>query len=717
MPAGQTEVVEKSLARDTSDLLDRVTGLDLGSLSEEEAQGLVETLRPVVSAHAYRYYVLDAPLIPDAEYDRLFHTLLKLERRFPRLASSDSPTQRIGGEPLDSFTKVRHPEPLLSLSNAFDAAEVRAWYDRAVRLLAGDFGEVLPAVVAEPKIDGLAVALTYEEGQLSVGATRGNGRVGEDVTAHVRTIHAVPLRLGTRRSAPEPSPRIPERLEVRGEIFLTLSRFEAINQNLLEAGQKPFANPRNAAAGSLRQLDPQITASRGLSFFAYGTGPMTGTPPASQSETLRWLEELGFPVSPEIRHFDGVDGAIEFCEAISDRRDSLAYEIDGVVLKIDRLDYQAALGAIANAPRWAVAFKFPAREATTRLLDIERNVGRTGAVKPLAILEPVGIGGVTVGKATLHNEDYITQRDIRIGDRVIVKRAGDVIPQVVGPLPEARTGGERTWTMGDTCPACGEPIVRFEGEADFYCVNVACPAQLKRLIEHFASRGAMDIRGLGAKVAVQLVDAELVRTIPDIYRLREDDLRSLEGWKTRRIDNLLAAIDDSRERPLARLLFGLGIRFVGATVAELLVRHISSLADLESRDESELERIEGIGPETAGSITEWFRHEPNRKMIVELRELGVNTERSPGETPVSEGALAGKTLVLTGALPSWSRAEASARINAAGGRVTGSVSKNTDFVVAGEAAGTKLDRARELGVPVIDEDSLRELLEAEAHVR
>lgn len=711
MPPVARPTPDAAPASESAALLNRIAGVDLERLHEDDAADLVAALRPVVAAHARRYYVLDDPIITDDEYDRLFRALARLEERFPHLQAADSPTQRVGGEPLGAFRKVRHPEPLLSLANAFDAAEVRAWYQRAARRLAADSGVTAPAVVAEPKIDGLAVALTYEKGYLVLAATRGDGQIGEDVTAHVRTIHDVPLRLQPASSI-NGSATLPERLEVRGEVFLTRSRFERLNEALAREGLKTFANPRNAAAGSLRQLDPRVTASRGLSFLAYGIGPMAGTPPPTQSDTLRWLERLGVPVSAHAETFTDIEAAITFCEQWADRRDSLDYEIDGVVIKIDRRDHQAALGAVANAPRWAVAYKFPAREATTRLLQIERRVGRTGAVKPVAILEPVPIGGVTVTRATLHNEDYIRDRDIRIGDRVIVRRAGDVIPQVVGPVASARTGDERAWTMGRECPSCGEPLVRFEGEADTYCVNAACPAQLRRLIEHFASRGAMDITGLGERVAGQLVEEGLVRTIPDLYRLQGADLARLEGWKERRIQNLLAAIEESKRRPLARLLFALGIRFVGASVAELIVRHVPSLESLEKASREALEQIEGIGPQTAGGVVEWFSHEPNRRTVAELRELGVNTKRLPGEAPPSEGPLAGKTLVLTGTLPSWSRDEAAQRIAAAGGRVAGSVSRNTAYVVAGEAPGSKLERARELGVPVLDEEGLRRLLGA-----
>jgi DNA ligase (NAD+) len=707
MPPADGAAGHAALARRTDEALAALDAPPPESL--EQAEPLAARLRPVVAAHQRLYYERDEPIIADAEYDRLLHALLDLEARFPPLAAPDSPTQRVGGAPLEAFAKVQHPEQLLSLTNAFDADDVRAWYQRAQRMLNADFGDVTPEVVAEPKIDGLAIALTYQGGALASGATRGDGRVGEDVTAHVRTVHDVPLRLPAGGQAGS-GPAVPDRIEVRGEVYLERSRFEATNEELALAGKKTFANPRNAAAGSLRQLDPRVTASRGLRFLAYGLGPASGEVPASQHETLAWLEAIGFRVNPASGRFANIDEVVAFCESWADRRDALDYEIDGVVLKIDRRDFQQALGNIANAPRWAVAYKFPAREATTRLLDIERNVGRTGAIKPLAVLEPVGIGGVTVSKATLHNADYITSRDIRVGDRVLVKRAGDVIPQVVGPVPAARTGDEVPWAMDPACPACGEPITRLEDEADYYCVNAACPAQLRRLVEHFASRGAMDIAGMGAKTAAALVDAGLVASIPDIYRLTAEALLALDGFKQLKVEHLLAGIEASRERPLARLLFGLGIRFVGATVAELIVAAVPDLDALEAATQEDLEAIEGIGPETAGSVVEWFSHAPNRETVHELRRLGVNTARLAEEAPPAGGALDGKTVVLTGTLPTWSRAEAAQRITAAGGRVTSSVSKKTDFVVAGDAAGSKLERAEALGVPVLDEEGLRQLI-------
>ncbi len=712
-----------SLAADTEAALRCLDETNLEEIGEAAAGPLAARLADVLRGLGHHYYALDDPLVADAEYDRLFRALQALEARFPGLARPDAPTRRVGGEPLDAFRKVRHPEPLLSLGNAFDADELRAWYERARRGLAEAFGDAEPALVAEPKIDGLALALTYADGRLVLGATRGNGRVGEDVTAHVRTVRDVPLRLAlpSQQTAEQASlfgaedAVAPARLEVRGEAYLPKSTFERLNEALAAGGGKPFANPRNAAAGSLRQLDPQVTAARGLRFFAYGLGPVEGTEePASQHETLDWLRGLGFPVNEHIRRCEGIEDVIRYCNEWNERRDALDYEIDGVVVKIDRRDFQQALGAVANAPRWAIAFKFPAREATTRLTDIALNVGRTGAIKPLALLAPVGIGGVTVSKATLHNADYIRDRDIRIGDRVVVKRAGDVIPQVVGPVEAARTGEETAWQMPATCPACGEPIARSEGEAEFYCISAACPAQTIRLVEHYASRGAMDIVGLGEKVAVQLVEAGLVHRLDDLYRLTPEALLALDGFKEKKVENLLAGIAASKARPLRALLFGLGIRFVGATVAALLVEHYATLGALAAAPPEDLEAVHGIGPETARGVVEWFGHAPNRATVEALGALGVNTARLP-EEPVAaeaarEGPLAGRTFVLTGTLPSLARAEATARIAAAGGRVTGSVSTKTAYVVAGTSAGSKLSTAERLGVPVLDEAGLLALL-------
>lgn len=693
--------------------LDRLETLDLDVLPREEASALADELRRLLHAHGHRYYVLDAPLITDAEYDRLFRGLQALERRFPELQTPDSPTHRVGGAPLDRFEKVRHPVPLLSLSNAFDPEELRAWYDRCRRGLQARLErDVTPVLTAELKLDGLAVALTYDRGELAVAATRGNGVAGENITRNARTIRAIPLRLPVGAEATPAE--VPERLEVRGEVFMRKSDFEALNERLAAAGEKTFANPRNAAAGSLRQLDPAVTATRPLTFAAYGVGPVSTPPPASHHAQLQWLGRFGVPLNPHTRHCTDFEEVIDYCAYWTEHRDELDYEIDGVVIKIDEVDYQEALGFVSNAPRWAVAYKFPAREATTRLREIIVNVGRTGAIKPEAVLEPVSIGGVTVSQATLHNEDYIVSRDIRIGDRVIVKRAGDVIPQVIGPIVEARDGTEQPWRMPARCPACGSDLVRLPGEADYYCVSTECPAQFIRLVEHFAARGAMDIEGLGAKLAVVLVEEGLIDDLADLFRLRAEALEALDGFGEKRAQNLLAGLDAARRRPLSRLLYGLGIRHVGKTTAELLVARYPSMAALGAASQEALEAVEGIGSVIASSIKDWFHIEDNQRLLDDLAALGVNMERLPEEAPpeAAEAAppAAGKTFVLTGTLPTLARKEAEARIKAAGGRVTGSVSKNTDYVVAGESPGSKYDRARAMGVPVLDEAALLSLL-------
>jgi len=702
------QTAEARLLEATHALLQTVRQRDLEAIDRKEAEALAARLREVLNQHAYRYYVLDNPLIPDADYDLLMQALRKLEARFPELVTPDSPTQRVGGPPLERFEKVRHPEPLLSLNNAFGEEDVRAWYERCCRMLAEQLGHpVRPAVTAELKIDGLAMALTYENGVLTVGATRGDGIEGENVTQNVRTIPAIPLRIPVDPAVGPP----PTRLEVRGEVYMRKRDFERLNEQLQARGERPFANPRNAAAGSVRQLNPQVTASRPLSFFAYGIGPVEGAEvPLSQYEVLQWLRRLGFPAGEHARRFEQLEDVLEYCRYWTERRDALDYEIDGVVLKIDHRPWQALLGTISNAPRWAVAYKFPAREAITRLLDIMVSVGRTGVVKPVAVLEPVEVGGVTVSQATLHNEDYVRSRDIRIGDLVVVIRAGDVIPQVVRPVVEARTGTERPWRMPERCPSCGSLLVRLPGEADYYCVASDCPAQFVRLLEHFASRDAMDIEGMGSQVARQLAESGLVRRLSDLYRLKLEDLLKLEGFAETRARNLLRAIEASKRRSLSRLLFGLGIRHVGKTTAELLVQRFASIDELAAATIDELSAIEGVGPITAESIANWFRVEDNRRLIEELKELGVNTQRLPEEAPAAESPVRGKTFVLTGALPHLTRKEAEELIKRAGGRVAGSVSRNTDYVVVGENPGSKYDRARQLGIPMLDEDGLLRLL-------
>ncbi len=679
---------------------------DPAALAPEAAAALASALQRVLHAHAHRYYVQDAPLITDAEYDELMTHLADLEQRFPELATPGSPTHRVGGAPLDRFEKVRHAQPLLSLSNAFTAEDVRAWYGRCLRGLGLEpEAPALPAVTAELKIDGLAVALTYAGGALQVAATRGNGRTGENITQNVRTIGAIPLRLGVGAS------EAPERIEVRGEVFMRRSAFERLNARLQEAGEKTFANPRNAAAGSLRQLDPAITASRPLHFYAYGIGPSSGGVPDGQFALLQWLGLLGLPVNPHVRRFEGIEEAIAYCLQWSEQRDALDFEIDGTVLKIDGFAEQEQLGYIAHAPRWAVAFKFPAREATTVVTDLFVNVGRTGAIKPEALLEPVEVGGVTVSRATLHNEDYIRSRDIRIGDTVVIKRAGDVIPAVLRVVPEARPEASEPWRMPTVCPSCGEPTVRLDGDADHYCLSAACPAQFIRLLEHFAARDAMDIEGMGSKLPVLLVESGQVRRLPDLYRLTLEDALALPGFAQKRAENLLAGIDRSRGRSLARLVYGLGIRHIGRATADLLVRHVESLEALGAAEAEQLAAIEGIGPVTAESIVDWFRLEANRQTVADLEMLGVNTRRLPEEEPApATGAAAGKTFVITGSFEAMGRKQIEQMIKRAGGKVSGSVSAATSYLVLGAEPGSKLARALALGVPRLNLEELQALL-------
>ncbi|MGA1494531.1 MAG: NAD-dependent DNA ligase LigA [Rhodothermales bacterium] len=685
-------------------LLDRTRALQSAApvVSESEAVSRIDALVGVLQEHARLYYREDDPVITDAEYDALIGQLQRLEDEWPALKRLDSPTQRVGSPPLDGFEKVQHPQPLLSLGNAFNTDDLRAWYDRCLRKLDRESG-LLPAVTAELKIDGLAVALTYEDGILIRAATRGDGRVGEDITANVRTIKSVPLRLLT------PDKRLPERVEVRGEVYFPKGKFEALNAGLRARDQKPFANPRNAAAGSLRQLDSGITATRALAFFAYATGPASEPVASSQAETLRRLQEWGFSINEHVRRFPEVDGVLAYCQEWTDRRDGLDYEIDGVVVKIDDLGLQTALGSVSNAPRWAIAFKFPARESTTRLTDIIVNVGRTGMITPEAVLEPVSIGGVTVSQATLHNADYIRDRDIRLGDTVVVKRAGDVIPAVVASVASARDGSEHVWEMPERCPACNEPLERLEGEVDSYCVNGSCPAQFIRLVEHFASRHAMDIEGLGSKLAVTLVEEGLIHRLQDIYTLVKQDLLSLDGFGPKKADNLLAGIEASKERPLSQVLFGLGIRHVGRTIAEVLIGHYSSMDALMNSSADELRAIDGIGDVIAHSLVDWFALEPNRKMIRDLDIAGVSMTRLSGEAAPEEGlaSLEGRTFVVTGTLPTMGRKEAQDYIKQRGGKVTSSVSARTDYLVLGENPGSKAEKAAALGVPVIDEAMLK----------
>ncbi len=668
----------------------------------------LEQLRQEVDYHLYRYHVLDSPVISDAEYDALYRELLALEEARPELVTPDSPTQRAGATPSDVFAKVRHPAPILSLMNAFDAEGLRAWRARLGRLLPAD---THLQYVVEPKLDGLTVVLTYRDGRFVQGATRGDGEVGEDVTANLRTLRGVPKRIPVDpRSDVQP----PAYLAVRGEVFLPLDKFEALNAERLAAGAPLYMNPRNTAAGSLRQLDPAKTAERPLRLYCYDVVAIEGGAlPARQWERLAYLRQLGFPVSPDNRHCANLDEVVTVYEEWIERRNRINYEVDGVVVKVDDRVLAEELGYSGKDPRGALAMKFPAREKTTTLLDLQVNVGRTGVLAPNAVLEPVEIGGTTVSRATLHNFEEIARKDIRIGDRVLVKRAGDVIPYIVGPIVDARNGDERPIALPAVCPACGQPVLQLPDEVGLYCENAACPAQLIRRVEYFVSRGAMDIDGFGTQTASLLFEKGLIHDVADIYALRREDLLELEGFKDKKVDNLLAGIAASKERPVARLLTALGIRFVGSVVAGVLVDSLGSLDAIAAADAETLQAIDGIGPRTAVSVAAWFANEGNRTLIEKLRAAGLSLAAERQPPAVSSAQLAGKSFVITGTLPTLSRDEASALIVEHGGKVSGSVGKKTSYVLAGESAGSKLAKAQELGVAVIDEAALLAMIQGD----
>ncbi len=665
-------------------------------MSPKQPQARAEELRARIDEANYRYYVLDDPQITDAEYDELLRELIDIEDRYPELRTPDSPTQRVGAPPSEKFAPYEHHSPMLSLGNAFNEDELRG-FDERVRKLANE----RVSYVVELKIDGLATSLRYRDGLFERGGTRGDGRIGEDVTPNLRTINSIPLRL---RNAP------PAEIEVRGEVYLRKSDFEALNEKRVHAGQPVFANPRNAASGGVRQLDPKLTRARRLSFFGYSIGALRHSEePATQWEALQYIKHLGFAVNPYVRKCASIDEVLAFCEEWETRRDELDYEIDGVVVKVDSLAVQERLGAAGREPRWATAYKFKAREARTKLLDIVITVGRTGTLNPNAVLAPVKIGGVTVQNATLHNADYIASNDIRVGDTVLVVRAGDVIPRVVGPILSERKGNPRKFVMPDTCPVCGADVDHPEGEAMSRCTNAACPAQVLERVRHFCSRGAMDIEGIGDVMAQQLTELGVVRDIADVYALDEKKLSKVPRTGEKTISNLLRNVESSKSRGLARLLTGLGIRFVGTQTAQILADDFGSIDAIAAASVEELQQSEGIGPEVASSVHLFFAQSANRAMIERLREAGV-AMTAPKRARAADGKLAGKTFVLTGTLPTLTRDQASELIVHAGGKVTGSVSKKTDYVVAGSEAGSKLAKAEQLGVAIIDEDGLRKLL-------
>ena len=666
-------------------------------MQDRELRERVELLRADINRHNHLYFVLDSPEVGDAGYDALMRELRRIEEERPDLVAPDSPTQRVGGAPAAGFSEVRHPRPMLSLSNAFGDEELLAWYARVAGLLERESFDL----VCELKYDGLAVALTYENGVLVRGATRGNGAVGEDVTQNLRTINSIPLRVLV-----SDAPRL---FEVRGEVYFPKSKFRQFNEDRAAQGLPEYATPRNTAAGSLRQLDPAATAERPLDMFAYGLGYAEGEAPQTQWEALRYLQSLGFKVNPNNALARSAEEVIDYYRGWLETSESLDYDCDGVVVKVDRFDYQAHLGVVGREPRWAVAYKFPATRAVTRLNNIDFNVGRTGSINPYAVLEPVDVAGATVKLATLHNEDYIRSKDLMIGDVVIVERAGEVIPQVVEALADRRDGKEKAFEMPVECPSCREPVVRPEGEAMSYCLNAACPAQLVRLLEHFVGRGGMDIEGMGWKLGAALIESGLVKDVADLYYLRAEQLLELDRMAEKSVSNLLAAVDASRDRPLARVLTALGIGHVGGEVAELLARHFRSIDALSAATDEDLTAIDGIGPKIADSLVSYFANEGNRAVIDKLRNAGVRLEDEPAEE-LGTKPLEGLTFVVTGRLSGFSRSEIGARIKELGGSVTGSVSKKTSYLLAGEDAGSKLADAESLEVPVIDEQAFEELV-------
>ncbi|WP_085521066.1 NAD-dependent DNA ligase LigA [Tuberibacillus sp. Marseille-P3662] len=667
-------------------------------MAEQHVTDRAKTLQELLKQYGYEYHTLDEPSVPDAEYDQLMQELLQLEEQYPELKTPDSPTQRVGGEPLDAFRKVNHRIPMLSLGNAFNEQDLRD-FDRRVRQGVGD--DV--TYVCELKIDGLAVSLSYEDGLFTLGATRGDGTVGEDITHNLKTIRSIPLRLNESVN-----------LEVRGEAFMPHHSFERLNDAKEAAEEAPFANPRNAAAGSLRQLDPKIAAKRHLDIFLYAIGDKGDHPIQYHSEGLEWLESLGLKTNPEWRRCDTIDDVLEYIETYTSQRTELPYEIDGIVIKVDALAHQETLGFTAKSPRWSIAYKFPAEEVVTTLTDIELSVGRTGVITPTAVLNPVRVAGTTVQRASLHNEDLIREKDIRIGDEVVIKKAGDIIPEVVNVLEERRTGNEQPFSMPEECPECNSELVRIEGEVALRCINPKCPAHIREGLIHFVSRNAMDIDGLGEKVVTQLFQNDLIEDVADLYGLKYEDLIQLERMGDKSVQNLLQAIETSKDNSLEKLLFGLGIKYVGTKAAGTLAKTFESIDNLMNASEADFLEVDEIGDKMADAIYTYFQNDDVHQLIDELKEYGVNMAYNGpviNQEDVNNSAFAGKTVVLTGKLEQWSRPEAKAKILELGGKVTSSVSKNTDILVAGADAGSKLDKAQELGIDIWDEERMIASLE------
>lgn len=652
-----------------------------------------------INNHSYLYHVLDQPIISDAEFDRLLLALHEFEESHPQWVVPESPTQRVGAVPMSKFEKVNHPAPILSLSNAFNAGDLIAWRDRLMRI---DERVATTSYVLEPKIDGLTVVLHYRNGEFHLGATRGNGEIGEDISSNIRTIRSIPMHIPVRAT----DVAIPEQLVVRGEVYMTLSDFEALNMLMVENDEKAYLNPRNTAAGSLRQLDPRITAQRPLRLLTYAIVHSSAELPATQWGTLQFLKQAGFPVAQESKYCKNFEEVIADINRWNAMRDQINFEIDGVVIKINDLELANDLGVVGKDPRGAIALKFPAREEITIMNAIGVNVGRTGVLTPYAILEPVEIGGVIVKQATLHNFDYIKEKDIREGDRVLVKRAGDVIPYVIGPLIEARTGAEKVFTPPENCPVCGQPAEQVPGEVALYCVNAACPAQLVRNIEYFVSRGAMDIVGMGIKIVEQLVAENVLSDVADLYRLTADDLLPLEGFAQKKAENLIEAIQSSKTQPLTRLITALGIRGVGEVMGVELARHFHDLDELSRADEMRLMQIEGVGPNIAQQIVDWFARPNNQQLLKKLKQFGVWPIADRRAEPTGVQPFSGLTFVVTGTLVNFSRTEIKEFIEKSGGKVTGSVSKSTSYIVTGENPGSKLEKALELGIPLLNEDQV-----------
>lgn len=668
-----------------------------GQSEEERLAARVTELRSQIEEANYHYHVQDNPILTDAEYDQLMIELQRIEAEHPELLTPDSPTQRVGAGPVQDVPQRRHPVPMLSLANARSEEDMNAWLKRAQNILPN----AAFAYACELKIDGLAMALTYEKGKLVIGASRGDGTVGEDWTPNVRTIRSIPQKLRGER--------IPARVEIRGEIYMSIKSFEKLNEEMTD--NRLFANPRNAAAGSLRQKDARITSDRKLDFFGYQIGYIEGMEFHNQWEALELIREWGFPVNPNIQQAANMDEVMEYCKKWESERFNLPYEIDGVVIKINDLVQQQELGAVNRDPRWAIAFKYPPTQVATRLLDIRVNIGRTGTVNPWALLEPVNIRGVTVEHAALHNEGDIQRKDLRIGDWVLVQRAGEVIPQVVKPVVERRAGNEEVYHLPEQCPICDTPIARVEDVAMAYCPNVSCPARLLESLKHFVSRGAMDIESIGDQMCKQLVEAGLVKSFPDFYALTREQLLALEGIKDKSADNMLNALEASKQRPLARLLFGLNIRYVGEKTALLVAQHFGHIDKIMAANEDEIVNIPGIGPISGKSIYTWFQDEANSQLVERLKQAGLNVEE---EQKSSEGPLAGQTFLLTGRLTNMSRPAAEEMLKKLGGEIAPGVSKNLGHLIVGEDAGSKLAKAQKAGVPIHDEQWLLALLQEHA---